>query len=100
MCCRWLGDKVGMLLIIVVGFLLMAIAYVCLGPAPPLEPLLGPMLGPWLIWTSLSLAGLGAGMAFVPLLPAMLQRLAEACPRACASETHHPLSAAALCSFT
>ncbi|KAK9905907.1 hypothetical protein WJX75_008740 [Coccomyxa subellipsoidea] len=73
----WLGDKVGMLVIIVAGFVLMAIAYIMLGPAPPLQPLLGPLFGSWLIWASLGLVGLGAGMAFVPLLPALLEHLDE-----------------------
>ncbi len=68
-----------MLVVIVVGFVLMAVAYITLGPAPPLQPLLGPLFGSWLIWASLSLVGLGAGMAFVPLLPALLNRLDEAC---------------------
>lgn len=68
----------GMLVIIVAGFVLMAIAYIMLGPAPPLQPLLGPLFGSWLIWASLGLVGLGAGMAFVPLLPALLEHLDEA----------------------
>jgi hypothetical protein len=64
-----------MLLIIVAGLVLLALAFVFLGPAPFLRPLLGALFGPWLIWVSLSVAGMGAGMAFVPLLPAILDHL-------------------------
>lgn len=73
---RWLGDRVGMFRITVAGLILMAVGYVLLGPAPPLQALLGPMHQAWLIWVSLSITGVGAGMAFVPLLPAMLTSLA------------------------
>ena len=62
--------------ITVVGLFLMAVGYMLLGPAPPLQALLGPMHQAWLIWVSLSIVGVGAGMAFVPLLPAMLTSLA------------------------
>ncbi|CAL8472021.1 g11563 [Coccomyxa elongata] len=73
----WVGDKVGMSVIIVAGFVFMAVGYVLLGPAPPLQALLGRVFGSWLIWVSLSFIGLGAGMAFVPLLPALLNGLAD-----------------------
>ena len=62
--------------IAVAGLFLMAVGYMLLGPAPPLHALLGPMHQAWLIWVSLSIVGVGAGMAFVPLLPAMLTSLA------------------------
>ena len=62
--------------ITVAGLFLMAVGYTLLGPAPPLQALLGPMHQEWLIWVSLSIVGVGAGMAFVPLLPAMLTSLA------------------------
>lgn len=74
--CRWLGDRIGMFRITVAGLFLMAVGYTLLGPAPPLQALLGPMHQEWLIWVSLSIVGVGAGMAFVPLLPAMLTSLA------------------------
>ena len=66
-----------MLIIIVAGLFLMAVAYLFLGPAPFLMPVLGSLYGSWLIWASLSVAGMAAGMAFVPLLPAMLNHLSE-----------------------
>ncbi len=66
-----------MSVIIVSGFVFMAVGYVLLGPAPPLQALLGRVFGSWLIWVSLSFIGLGAGMAFVPLLPALLNGLAD-----------------------
>ncbi len=58
------------------GLVLMAIGYWLLGPAPPLLAVLGSLHQPWLVWVSLGVAGVGAGMAFVPLLPAMLTSLA------------------------
>lgn len=75
--CRWLGDKVGMLLIVVTGLFLMGLAFMFLGPAPFLLPVLGSLYGSWLIWTALAVAGMAAGMSFVPLLPAMLNHLSE-----------------------
>ncbi len=69
-----------MFCITVAGLMLMAVGYLLLGPAPPLQTLLlGGGRAPWLIWVSLSVAGIGAGMAFVPLLPAMLTSLAAVC---------------------
>ncbi len=68
--------------ITVAGLVLMAIGYWLLGPAPPLLAVLGSLHQPWLVWVSLSVAGVGAGMAFVPLLPAMLTSLAAVSIRA------------------
>ena len=68
--------------ITVTGLVLMAIGYWLLGPAPPLLAVLGSLHQPWLVWVSLSVAGVGAGMAFVPLLPAMLTSLAAVSIRA------------------
>ena len=62
--------------ITVAGLVLMALGYCLLGPAPPLLALVGSLHQPWLVWVSLGVAGVGAGMAFVPLLPAMLTSLA------------------------
>ena len=61
------------------GLVLMAVGYCLLGPAPPLLALIGSLHQPWLVWVSLGVAGVGAGMAFVPLLPAMLTSLAAVC---------------------
>lgn len=82
--------------ITVAGLVLMAVGYLLLGPAPPLQTLL--LDGgrpPWLIWVSLSVAGIGAGMAFVPLLPAMLTSLAAVChqkPGQCSFPEHAKLT--------
>ncbi len=49
--------------ITVIGLALMAVGYWLLGPAPPLQALLGSLHQPWLIWVSLSVVGVGAGMS-------------------------------------
>ena len=68
-----------MLPITVAGLVLMGAGYILLGPVPPLQRALHLGAAPWLVWASLGLAGAGAGMAFVPLLPAMLNGLAKVC---------------------
>ena len=93
-----LGDWVGMFRITVAGLVLMAVGYLLLGPAPPLQTLLlGGGRPPWLIWVSLSVAGIGAGMAFVPLLPAMLTSLAAVCHQKLRSALSRNMPSLPLC---
>jgi len=61
--------------ITVIGLALMALGYWLLGPAPPLQALLGSLHRPWLIWVSLSVVGVGAGMYYRNSLPALLFNL-------------------------
>jgi hypothetical protein len=53
------------------GLFLSAAAYLLIGPIPLLRPLLGAHMW-WLVWVAMSLVGVGAGMTFVPSLPALL----------------------------
>ena len=84
-----------MLVVAVAGLILMAVGYILLGPLPQLQQFFGLGHAPWLVWVSLGSAGAGAGWAFVPLLPAMLNGLAEVwilltapCLGYCCKEAH------------
>lgn len=54
-----------------IGLLVSAASYLLIGPIPLLQPLLGPQMY-WLVWVALGGVGIGAGMTFVPSLPALL----------------------------
>lgn len=54
-----------------IGLLISAASYLLIGPIPLLRPLLGPQMY-WLVWVALGGVGIGAGMTFVPSLPALL----------------------------
>ncbi len=54
-----------------IGLLISAASYLLIGPIPLLHPLLGPQMY-WLVWVALGGVGIGAGMTFVPSLPALL----------------------------
>lgn len=54
-----------------IGLVLSAVSYLLVGPIPVLAPLLGPHMS-WVAWLALGGVGIGAGMTFVPSLPALL----------------------------
>ncbi len=54
-----------------IGLLISAASYLLIGPIPLLRPLLGQHMY-WLVWVALGGVGIGAGMTFVPSLPALL----------------------------
>jgi hypothetical protein len=66
-----LGDVIGRLPVMALGLFLSAAAYLLIGPVPILRPLLASQMH-WLVWVALGLVGIGAGMTFVPSLPALL----------------------------
>ncbi|KAK9905881.1 hypothetical protein WJX75_008082 [Coccomyxa subellipsoidea] len=66
-----LGDYIGRLPVMSIGLLISAASYLLIGPIPLLQPLLGPQMY-WLVWVALGGVGIGAGMTFVPSLPALL----------------------------
>jgi MFS family permease len=66
-----LGDYIGRLPVMAIGLFLSAVSYLLVGPVPILAPLLGPHMS-WVVWVALGGVGIGAGMTFVPSLPALL----------------------------
>ncbi|CAL8472291.1 g11833 [Coccomyxa elongata] len=66
-----LGDYIGRLQVMSIGLLISAASYLLIGPIPLLRPLLGQQMY-WLVWVALGGVGIGAGMTFVPSLPALL----------------------------